>query len=69
MLSRIALRNKALFLVPHESKPELILRQYTPKEVIMQSYIWTATENINLSYSSPVFPFVFLHLLGYLDRI
>lgn len=60
--SRIALRSIVLFLVPHESKPELFLGQYNPKKVIMQSYFWTATQNINSSYSSPVFLFVFLHL-------
>lgn len=65
----IALRSMVLFLVPHESKPELILGQYTPKKAIMQSYFWTATRNINSNCSSPVFTFVFLPLLGFLDKI
>lgn len=33
----------------------------------MRSYFWNATENINSSYSSSVFAFVFLLPLGYLD--
>lgn len=48
----IALRSILLFLVPHhpnESKPELILGQYTPKrQLIMQSYFWTATQKNQL---------------------
>lgn len=63
-----ALRSMVLFLVSHESKPELILGQYTPKR-----WLYSRISRLLLKTSTRIFQVLFfcflLSSLGCLDKI
>ena len=57
----IALRSIVLFLVPHGSKPELILGQYTPKRQLC-----SRISGLLLETSTQIVPALFLRLSSFI---